>query len=123
MISDTDALRYEVAIVWDTDIEQFDYVRVMWVHAHRRQHPIPWHSGRRIGYSVLAADAPNVGHACEFKRRVFYLASHDRGVGGPNDAYARGGAPHEGVDPRTVAPGVAGVRNERAWGGPLTKKT
>lgn len=112
-------LVHEDGIVWTEDIDAFDYVRQsveFFVPSRRR--PIAWRgSGRRVGYSVLRADAPSDDDAPgRFVRRVFWVKNHDRSEQ-PSGAY-RATAPSEAVDPRTVAPGVWGELTERAWGTP-----
>ena len=102
----------EVSIVWDEDPATHRYVREALVTAHTRTRPVRWDGpGRRIGYAVLAKDAPNDGQPGYFQRRLFWLRD--------TDPYAGSGAPCEGVDPLTVQAGVPGVQNDRAWGKPL----
>lgn len=113
-----DPIRHEDGIVWTEDISRLDYVReVVDETAATRRRPLPWRGpGRRVGYSVLAADAPNNGMPGMFTRRIFWVNDHDRSEQ-PNGVY-RTGTPSEGVDPRTVAPGVRGELTDRAWGAP-----
>jgi hypothetical protein len=92
------ALRHEVEIVWEEDVSNLRYVRELvgtW-HPNRKRIGKWQGAGRRVGYSVLAPDAPR--HGSRFLRREFWLRDTD----GPN-----GGAA-EAVDPRTVRPGVPG---------------
>lgn len=116
-------LRHESDIEWTEDITRLDYVREYidaWACTRRR--PVPWRGpGRRVGYSLLTADAPNNGQPGFFTRRVFWVNDHDRSEQ-PEGIY-RTGAPVEAVDPRTVRPGAHGEITERAWGGPLTTRT
>lgn len=109
-------LRHEDGIVWLEDIERFDYVREHVVtSAATRRRPIPWDGpGRRVGYSVLAAKAPNNGQPGMFTRRIFWVKDYDRSED-PGGIY-KTGTPSEGVDPRTVQPGVPGQLTDRAWG-------
>ena len=75
--------------------------------------------GRRVGYSVVAPGAPSewdYGGWLGFYRREFFLKAHDRDSD-PTGVYETG-CPIEGVDPRTVRPGVPGEQNGRAWGVP-----
>src|SRR5688572_24153642 len=106
MITDT-ALQYEIDIVWTEDIVPLRYVRettITWAR-HRQLPPRERRDGRLVGYSVLAHEAPNNGHAGTFTRRVFWV--HD------TDPAPDGGCPPEAVDPLTVAPGKRGEKIER----------
>jgi hypothetical protein len=113
-------LKHEVEIVWEEDPSNFDYVRE-WVDTYPNRRRIKkWTmDGRRVGYSVVAPDAPSGrdGHR-GFYRREFFLKKHDRDSD-PGGCYEVS-CPIEGVDPRTVRPGVPGEQNERAWGAPLS---
>ncbi|MFE2867253.1 DUF6009 family protein [Embleya sp. NPDC059259] len=119
MSKDPDAVRDEDGIIWTEDIEALDYVREhvdMLTGTPRR--PVAWRGpGRRVGYSVLRADAPRNGAPGRFTRRVFWVKEHDRSEQ-PDGVY-KTGAPSEAVDPRTVAAGVFGSLTDRAWGAPL----
>ncbi|WP_051816844.1 DUF6009 family protein [Kitasatospora sp. NRRL B-11411] len=120
MRKDPDAIRDEDGIVWTEDIDRLDYVREsISVTSAPRRRPVPWDGpGRRIGYSVLRPDAPGDEVSTgRFRRRVFWVKEHDRSER-PGDTY-KTEMPSEGVNPRTVAPGVWGEVTERAWGGPL----
>jgi hypothetical protein len=119
MGKDPDAIRDEVRIVWTEDVSALDYVReTLSVDAGTRRGPVPWRGhGRRVGYSVLRADAPSGIAPGKFSRRVFWIKDHDRSEQ-PNGIYQTA-APSEAIDPRTVSPGVWGEITERAWGGPL----
>ncbi|MQS05724.1 DUF6009 family protein [Streptomyces alkaliphilus] len=119
MSKDPVDIQHEERIVWTEDIDGFDYVReTLITEAGTRARPISWHgAGRRVGYSTLKRDAPSNNSAGKFTRRIFWIKEHDRS----EDAIGtyKIGTPSEGVDPRTVAPGVWGDVTERAWGGPL----
>ncbi|MFG2195772.1 DUF6009 family protein [Streptomyces sp. NPDC048639] len=119
MRSDPDVIKDEDGIVWTEDITPFDYVRETLVEsAGTRRRPVPWDGpGRRVGYSVLKADASSGATPGMFKRRVFWVKDYDRSEQ-PDGTY-KTGAPSEGVDPTTVAPGVWGELTDRAWGKPL----
>jgi hypothetical protein len=101
-------LRHETRIVWLRPLEALPrYVR-------EAAHVIPRRVGisrRRhqgvVGYAELSLAAPAVLPGT-FRRRVFTLA--------PHDPYVGGGCPCEAVDPRTVRPGVWGVKTARAIG-------
>jgi Family of unknown function (DUF6009) len=113
-------LRHEIQIVWEENPEDFDYVReIVDTYPHRRRIK-KWRGvGRRVGYSVVAPDAPNergcLGGWLGFYRREFYLMPHDRAED-PTGVYETG-CPIEGVDPLTVRPGIPGQQNSRAWNG------
>ncbi|MGP9021136.1 DUF6009 family protein [Streptomyces sp. BR1] len=119
MQPNTKALEYEDEIVWTEDIQRFDYVRQsLEPSVSTRRRPVAWRgAGRRVGYSVLRADAPSSDVPGRFVRRVFWIKEHDRSEQ-PNGTY-KTTAPSEAVDPRTVAPRVWGELTERAWGAPL----
>jgi hypothetical protein len=111
----------EIQIVWEENPEDFDYVReIVGTYPHRRRIK-KWRGvGRRVGYSVVALDAPNergrLGGWLGFYRREFFLVDGDRDSD-PDGCYGSHGCPSEGVDPRTVRPGVPGQQTERAWNG------
>lgn len=111
----TDLTREE-RIVWEENISRLDYVREIVVEAGTRRRPIRWYEeGRRVGYAVLEADTPHeTGRPGTYIRRLFFLKDYDRD-NDPTGTYSVG-APSEAVDPRTVRPGRAGVRADRAWG-------
>lgn len=123
---DTEQLAGEARIVWLEDISGLPYVREWLVATPHRSGQPAWQGleGRLVGYAELQPNAPR--GAFGFARRVFFLKDYDRDRA-PAGIYhaawtpgaACGGCPMEGVDPHTVAPGVPGVQNERAWGGPL----
>ncbi|MDX3066825.1 DUF6009 family protein [Streptomyces sp. ND04-05B] len=119
MSKDPADIQHEERIVWTEDIDGFDYVReTLTAEASTRARPVPWHgAGRRVGYSTLKRDAPSNDSAGRFTRRIFWVKEHDRSER-PDGVY-KTATPSEGVDPRTVAPGVWGEVTERAWGGPL----
>ncbi|MFG2823097.1 DUF6009 family protein [Kitasatospora sp. NPDC048365] len=119
MRRDPEVIQHEVGIHWDEDISRFDYVReYLELFAGTRRGPVRWTGpGRRVGYSVLKADAPSGDAPARFARRVFWVKEHDRSER-PEGPY-KVEAPAEGVDPRTVGPGVWGELTDRAWGAPL----
>ncbi|MFD7017988.1 DUF6009 family protein [Streptomyces sp. NPDC059928] len=119
MSKDPTDLQHEERIVWTEDIDGFDYVReTLTTEASTRARPVPWHgAGRRVGYATLKRDAPSNDSPGRFTRRIFWVKEHDRSER-PDGVY-KTATPSEGVDPRTVAPGVWGDITERAWGGPL----
>ncbi len=92
-------LSHEVAIVWEVDVQDLPFVRESWAAPWTRQRPFRWPG--RVGYSILAPDAPNAGYPRLFHRRVFWLK--------PGDLERRIGIPAEAVDPRTVGPGLTGT--------------
>lgn len=108
----------EEAIVWLEDIAKFDYVREsLWLIYGRSRAPRRDYLkgvGRVVGYATLikGARSPN---RCDFERRVFWVKPYDRDSQ-PHGIYAasKPGVPAEGVDPRTVRPGVPGEVTERA---------
>lgn len=116
-MTNSDPIPHEDGIVWTEDINRLDYVReFVDTTASTRRRPVPWRGpGRRVGYSVLAKNAPNNGSPGWFTRRLFWVNDHDRSED-PTGAYATG-CPIEGVDPRTVAPGVPGQQTDQAWHG------
>ena len=117
MLTEND-LQHEARIVWEVDDPMaLPYVRETVVRAGTRQRGVPWRGeGKRIGYAVLKPDAPNMRKGT-FRRRLFFLKPYDR-PHEPEGTYETS-APSEGVDPRTIAPGVPGKQNRRAWGSPL----
>ncbi|MFF9806462.1 DUF6009 family protein [Streptomyces coeruleorubidus] len=119
MSKDPADIQHEERIVWTEDIDGFDYVREsLTTEAGTRARPVPWHgAGRRVGYSTLKRDAPSSDSPGRFTRRIFWVKEHDRSER-PDGVY-KTATPSEGVDPRTVAPGVWGELTERAWGSPL----
>ena len=111
---DAKELQDEKSIVWDEDIDRLAYVREIITYAGTRRRSVPWHGeGRRVGYAVLRRDADSEAPGV-FMRRLFFLKDHDRDS--DPETYART-TPTEGVDPRTVAPGVPGRLTDRAWPG------
>ncbi|MET9597430.1 DUF6009 family protein [Streptomyces sp. NPDC006459] len=122
MSKDFEAIRHEESILWTEDTDSLDYVReYLEVNAGTRRRPVPWRGpGRRVGYSVLKADAPSLAVPGKFARRVFWVKEYDRSEQ-PTGTYETT-APSEAVDPRTVAPGVWGELTDRAWGAPLPQK-
>jgi len=113
-MSGESARKHEIEIVWERDPEAMEYVREKYRYAGTRQRPVPKKgiAGERVGYTVLADDAPNV-YPGQFRRRYFFLKDHDRPQGG--DVYETG-TPAEGVDPLTVEPGKPGEKTPRARG-------
>lgn len=118
---DENVIAHETEIIWEIPIAEVDYVREAVEYAGTRQRPVPWHgAGVRVGYAVLADDAPNSGNPGIFIRRVFYLKKRRGRVDGdryfhPDGTYSSG-VPTEAVDPRTVAPGKRGELTPRARG-------
>jgi hypothetical protein len=117
-----ESLEHEAEIRWTEDPSTLDYVRELWAYAGTRTKSVPWDSkdqgaGRKVGEAVLERDAPNVSPG-RFKRRVFVICEHDRD-GADAGPYDDRTAPHEGINPATVAPGVKGKQDARAWGEPL----
>ena len=110
------SVQWEASIHWDEDPKKHEYVRQVWLRAGTRQRPVKQPSGRRVGYAILRPDAPSDSPR-SFYRRCFYVMGHDRSLD-PEGAYTLS-CPVEAVDPLTVRPGVAGIQNARAWGGPL----
>jgi len=109
-------LENENKIVWLEPVENLDYVREKSIMTSFRHGMISKHdrpNGRVVGYSELLPGTPGISKGT-FRRRVFWLAPHDRDSagGGPYQH----SAPGEAVDPRTVAPNVAGALTDRAWG-------
>lgn len=85
----------EERIIWIDHPENHCYVRETVLSIPRRQQR-PGSSrvpGRLVAYAVLQATAPGYGSG-RFRRRVWWLASHD--------PYPGGGAPWEGVDPQSI---------------------
>ncbi|MFE6689734.1 DUF6009 family protein [Streptomyces sp. NPDC057743] len=121
MLNDPDVLKQEDGIVWTEEVEGFDYVRETLVtDAATRRRPIPWRGpGRRVGYSVLKADARSGDGPGMFTRRIFWVKEYDRSEYAQGKGPYKTGTPSEGVDPRTVKPGVWGEQTSRAWGAPL----
>lgn len=106
----------EDAIVWLEPPENFPYVReTVVMDAGTRRRPISWKNmpGRLVGYSVLRPDAESWTPGY-FTRRAFWVKEYDRSED-PTGVY-RTGCPAEGVDPLSVAPGIPGTKNTRAWG-------
>lgn len=115
MNADADQLTGEESIVWLEPPERFPYVReTVVMDAGTRRRPLSWKimPGRLVGYSVLRRDAKSwmPGY---FIRRAFWVKDYDRSED-PTGIY-RTGCPAEGVDPLTVAPGIPGAQNARAW--------
>ncbi|MEV0090077.1 DUF6009 family protein [Streptomyces sp. NPDC050738] len=119
MTKDREAICHEDGIIWTEDISTFDYVRqTLVVDASTRRRPVSWRGqGRRVGYSVLKPGSPSGDSPGGFVRRVFWVKDYDRSEQ-PRGTY-KTTTPSEGVDPRTVAPGVWGDLTDRAWGGRL----
>jgi hypothetical protein len=112
-----DEIEDEARIVWLRDPATLAYVRQSLVITGRRANrppanALPECAAELCGYAVLRPDSPTLSAGLIY-RRVFWLKDYDRPLSdrGP---YSRGGAPAEGVDPLTVAPGEPGCKNERA---------
>src|SRR5829696_5174677 len=103
-------LDYEIEIVWEEPIGNLDYVResrIIQKTNSRRPPRCPVPNGRRIGYSILSKSArPVLGG---FIRRVFWLKDYDRDGSSPDETY-KTGWPAEGVDPKTIKPGMRGQK-------------
>jgi hypothetical protein len=117
---DPEDLVHETELVWLEDIEPLDYVRQSLDRLPSRRRKPPYHrDGRMVGYAVIGPDARASAASGTFRRRVFWLLPHDRDQQ-PDGLYATG-APSEAVDPRTLAPKVAGYKTERSEGGPASE--
>jgi hypothetical protein len=105
----------EINLVWLRDIATLDYVREwsMACRGRRGQPRLPPHM-QLVGYTEVGPETH--GWNGYFPRRIFWLAPWDR-CSDPGDHYRRG-APHEAVDPRTVALNVPGQITPRVmrWG-------
>lgn len=69
-----------------------------------------------IGWAILRRDAPSI-RPRTFYQCYFYVMDGDRCT--LFDPGYELGCPGEAVDPLTVEPGVDGIQNDRAWGGPI----
>ena len=108
-------------IIWLEPLDRFDYVReVIYDSYPSRWRKPSWrcHDGRLVGFATLVKQPQYSGgprcHRAGYSRRVFWVACHDRDSQ-PDGVY-RWTTPCEAVDPRMVAPRVAGRMTERAWG-------
>lgn len=109
-----DDIKHEAEIVWLFDPESMPYVRERVTIVSTRQRPIKKYNDYKVvGYAILKPDAPGKRM---FRRRFFWLKDYDRYYQ-PQGIYSIG-TPVEGVDPLTVAPGVAGQQTDRSWGVP-----
>jgi hypothetical protein len=115
-------LRDEADIIWLEPIDRLDYVREVIYDGYPSRWRKPrWscHDGRLVGFATLVKHPQYSGgprcHRAHYSRRVFWVASHDRDSQ-PDGVYSRT-TPCEAVDPRTVAPQVAGRMTERGWNG------
>ncbi|MFF8610924.1 DUF6009 family protein [Streptomyces sp. NPDC015346] len=116
LISD-DEIKHETELVWLEDIEQLDYVRQSLDRLPTRSgRPAYFRDGRMVGYAILGPDSKASRASGTFRRRVFWLLPHDRDTV-PEGLY-RASGPSEGIDPRTLAPGIKGRKTERSEGGP-----
>lgn len=113
----------EEQVIWLVDAEelaQVDYVRELFGHTATRRGRPQWNhwTGRLIGYAELKPPArvPKGQRRGQPRRRLFWLAPHDRGQGCDVGHYATT-APHEAIDPRTVAVGRPGWSTARSWWG------
>ncbi|MFF9340352.1 DUF6009 family protein [Streptomyces sp. NPDC014773] len=109
-------LVHEAGVVWLENHERLDYVRQALDKTKRRDTTPPYaRDGRMVGFALLdegAAPDPDSGL---YRRRVFFLLSHDRDS--LPDGLYREGAPGEAVDPRTIAPGKPGTKTPRSQRG------
>ncbi len=100
-------LRREKEVVWLEPLESLDYVRQRNIPRRSPHKPPVWsREGRMVGYTE--AEGSRTGMC-----RVFVLLEYDRDLE-PEGVYRAGLVPPEGVDPRTVLPGVLGVVTARA---------
>jgi hypothetical protein len=112
-----DDLMHETELVWLEDISALDYVRQSLDRLpNRRRRPVYHRDGRMVGYAILGPEAKGSPASGTFRRRVFWLAPHDRDQQ-PTGFYSTG-APVEAIDPRTLAPRSPGRKTERSEGGP-----
>ncbi|WP_331738529.1 DUF6009 family protein [Embleya sp. NBC_00896] len=112
-----DQIAHEADIVWLEDPTDLDYVRQVLDRLPRRTGTPAFHrDGRMIGYATLGPKAKASRASGTYRRRVFWLAPHDRDRA-PTGAYVSG-APSEAVDPRTLEPKVPGHKTQRSEGGP-----
>ncbi|MFE5327306.1 DUF6009 family protein [Embleya sp. NPDC055664] len=110
-------IAHEIDIVWLEDPAGLDYVRQVLDRLPRRTGVPAFHrDGRMVGYALLGPGARSSPASGTYRRRVFWLAPHDRDRV-PDGAYVSG-APSEAVDPRTLEPRVPGYKTERSEGGP-----
>ncbi|MET9615695.1 DUF6009 family protein [Kitasatospora indigofera] len=116
---DPSELQHEIEIRWLEDPEKLDYVRQVLDRLSSRKGRPPYHrDGRMVGYAILGPEAKASPASGTWRRRVFWLAPHDRDQQ-PAGVYAFG-APSEAVDPSTIAPTVKGEKTERSQGGPAS---
>lgn len=116
MSVDESSVQHEDQIVWLHDPAQYRWVREIVSLRGTRSRPtttVGNCGARVIGYATLTPKAPSKFGRGTFERRVFYLSKNDFM---PGNAYLRGGAPCEAVDPLTVAPGVPGCLTKRKAG-------
>jgi hypothetical protein len=105
------AMAHELEIVWLEELDDIDYVRqgayLLW---SRTRVPANSPTVHVVGYATVGQAMRGV--AGYFLRRAFWLKPYDRPLfpGGPY----RTGTPAEGVDPRTIGPGVEGEVTDRA---------
>lgn len=106
----------EDKVIWKEDIEKLDYVREATTVRCNRTRPISFGGSKRrlVGYTTVKKGCSGWGESRVFFRRFFYLCSHDRDSD-PNGCY-KTGSPYEGVDPRTVHPGISGLKTKRVYG-------
>lgn len=123
------SLTLEVGIVWLEPPENHPYAREDFYPCDSPDGPThyggclqdlgkPGEPGTRrlVGWATLSPDAPPIPHYAppHWARRIFYVKEYDRS--NKPDGIYKDDKPWEGVDPLTVAPGVYGKHNDRAWG-------
>ena len=118
------ALKNEIEIVWLKPLDDLDYVRT-WDTWESRPAARPRLYGMRVvGYSVAGCSekvpSRSIGAKRKYRRRIFWLKESDRDLE-PHGVYKLG-CPFDAVDPRTLAPGIRGLKTERAWGGPIDRR-
>ncbi|MEP0872090.1 DUF6009 family protein [Trichocoleus desertorum AS-A10] len=103
----------ESEIVWLQDISNIDYVREeTWFTAEPYCPPPKIYGQTVVGYSVLKPGIkPERG---PYTRRLFTLRPHDRFYD-PRGIYQKS-FPVEAVDPKTVQPGIRGVKTDKIKG-------
>ncbi len=121
LLSESD-LVHEAGVVWLEDPGRLDYVRQALDKTKRRDTPPPYaRDGRMVGFALLDVKASPDPDSGLYRRRVFFLLSHDRDS--MPDGLYREGAPGEAVDPRTIEPGKPGAKTERSQRGAAAVRT
>ena len=108
---DTRLIDDEVAIVWNRDVSNLDYVRQISVMCNSRSKKIKGQpEWIELGYSVLKPQSlpdHKYNKSSYWDRRLFYITN--------NDPYTQH-CPVEAVDPITIQPGFAGTQTTRCLG-------